>query len=322
MKKLLLVVCLGTALTVTLAPAGAWAQAPAATPAAQPLAFDVVSIKKSAPADSGNILSMVPMMQPSPTGLRAQNIALRLLIRSAYKLEDEQLIGGPDWQLSQKFDITAKIADAVPFTEDTLRARLQSLLTDQFKLKTHMETRELNASALVLANKDGKLGPNLKPSTVDCSNLADQAAAAAKIQQQVQSNPAGALAAMADMKCGIFPVPQLGTGGAPSIMIRGGGQPLSNMVQVLNQMLGRSVVDKTGLTGNYDFEFEMPLDAEMLRRAAGQAGVNLPIGANVPQYDGPSLGDILQQRLGLKLDSQKVPVQVMVIDSAEMPAAD
>jgi uncharacterized protein (TIGR03435 family) len=81
-------------------------------------------------------------------------------------------------------------------------------------------------------------------------------------------------------------------------------------------------VDKTGLTGTYDFEMEMPLDAEMLTRVARQIGVNLPVGGNLPQYDGPALGTILQERLGLKLDSQKAPIEVLVIDSAEMPAAD
>ena len=66
----------------------------------------------------------------------------------------------------------------------------------------------------------------------------------------------------------------------------------------------------------------MPLDLEMMRRVAGQSGIALPVGGNLPQYDGPALTTILQDRLGLKLDSQKAPVSVLVIDSAEKPAAD
>jgi uncharacterized protein (TIGR03435 family) len=84
------------------------------------------------------------------------------------------------------------------------------------------------------------------------------------------------------------------------------------------------VVDKTGLTGLYDFELELPLDMEILRRIAGQSGINLPAGPQqaLPQYDGPAMTTILSDRLGLKLDSQKAPVDVIVIDSAEMPTAD
>jgi uncharacterized protein (TIGR03435 family) len=319
MNKLTLAVCLGAVLTVASTPEHALAQAPTTTP----LAFEVVSIKKSAPPDPADPRTLIPQMVPSPNGsIRAKNFALRLLIRTAYKLDDEQIVGGPDWQLSDKFDINANAPADGTMTEDSLRERLRTLLADRFKLKTHMETREFNVSALVLADKDGKLGPNLKPSTADCSNQAEQAAAAQKVAQEAQRNPAGALAAMAQLKCGIIPMPQIGTGGAPTIMLKGMGQPIANMVKVINQLLGRSVVDKTGLTGTYDFEMEMPLDAEMLTRVARQIGVNLPVGGNLPQYDGPALGTILQERLGLKLDSQKAPIEVLVIDSAEMPAAD
>ena len=231
----------------------AQAQSPA------PLSFEVASVKPSAPPDPANPLTMVPMMIPGAGGsIRASNLPLRLLVRAAYKLEDEQIIGGPPWQLSSKFDITAKPADGAVATEDALRERLQGLLIDRFKLKTHTETREMTVSALMLARADGKLGPNLKPSTADCSNAQEQAQ---KLAEEIRRNPANAVSAMSQIKCGIVPVPSPGVnGGPPQLMVRGMGQPIANLVSLVTQFTGRQVVDKTGLTGNYDFELELPLD--------------------------------------------------------------
>lgn len=287
-----------------------------------PPTFEVASIKLSAPPDPANPLTMVPMMAPGANGaIRASNLPLRLLIRAAYKLEDEQIIGGPPWQLSTKFDITAKPEDGAIATEDALRARLKALLADRFKLKTHTESREMSVSALTVARADGKLGPNLKPSTADCSNAQ---AEAQKLGEEIQKNPGNALALMSQVKCGIVPIPSPGTnGGPPQLTVRGMGQPIANLVSLVTQFTGRQVVDKTGLTGNYDFELQLPLDMEVLRRVAGQAGINLPAGPNnLPAYDGPAMTTIISERLGLKLDSQKAPVEVLVIDSAELPTPD
>ncbi len=245
--------------------------------APKPLTFEVASVKPSAPPDPANPLTMVPMMVPGAGGsIRATNIPLRLMIRAAYKVEDEQIIGGPPWQLSSKFDITAKPEDGAVATEDALRERLKALLVDRFKLKTHTESRDMNVSALVLAHSDGKLGPNLKVSTADCSNAA---AEAQKMADEIRRNPAGAMAAMSQIKCGVVPVPTPGANGAPpQLMVRGMGQPIAVLTSLVTQFTGRQVVDKTGLTGLYDFEVELPLDMEVLRRIAGQAGINLPAG--------------------------------------------
>ena len=290
--------------------------------APKPLTFEVASVKPSAPPDPANPITMVPMLIPGSGGsIRATNLPLRLMIRAAYKVEDEQIIGGPPWQLSSKFDITAKPEDGAVATEDAMRERLKALLADRFKLKTHTESREMNVSALVLAHADGKLGPDLKVSTADCSNAA---AEAQKVADEIRRNPAGALAAMSQIKCGVVPMPTPGANGAPPhLMVRGMGQSIAVLTSLVTQFTGRQVVDRTGLTGLYDFEVELPLDMEILRRIAGQSGINLPAGPQaLPQYDGPAMTTILSDRLGLKLDSQKAPVEVIVIDSAELPTAD
>ena len=300
----------------------ALATIPAGAQSPRPLTFEVASIKPSAPPDPGNPIGMVPMVVPGANGsIRATNVALRLLIRAAYRLEDDQLLGGPPWQLSTKFDITAKPEDGAVATEDALRERLKALLADRFKLKTHTEKREMTVSALLM-KEEGKLGPNLKVSTADCSTAQ---ADAQKAAEEIRRNPANALSAISQIKCGIVPMPTPGANGAPPhLMVRGLGQPVANLVSLLTQFTGRQVVDKTGLTGLYDFEIELPLDPEVLRRIAGQAGINLPAGpqSNLPAYDGPAMTTIIGERLGLKLDTQKTAVDVLVIDSAEMPTAD
>lgn len=307
---------LALGLALASVPASLWAQAP------KPLTFEVASIKPSAPPDPANPISMVPMVVPGANGaIRATNVPLRILVRAAYKLEDEQIIGGPPWQLSSKFDITAKPEDGAVVSEDALRERIKALLIDRFKLKTHTEKRDMTVSALMM-REEGKLGPNLKVSTADCSNAQAEAQKAA---EEIRKNPANAMAAISQIKCGIVPVPTPGVnGGPPQLTVRGGGQPIANLASLLTQFTGRQVVDRTGLTGAYDFEIELPLDPDILRRIAGQAGINLPAGpqANLPPYDGPALTTIIGEKLGLKLDTQKSAVDMLVIDRAEMPTAD
>jgi uncharacterized protein (TIGR03435 family) len=285
-------------------------------PAAEPK-FEVASVKLSNPNAPGP-LGQVPLILPQGPGrISATNVPLRLLIRMSYQLQDFQIVGGPSWQTSQKFDIVAKAEDGSASTTQQLMPMLKALLADRFKLKTHMETRELPTSTLVIARSDGKLGPNLTPSTVDCSN------AQAEQQKRAEAILKGGPAALANAlpkpgdpaTCRIVP-----SGGPEGFGLRGSGQPLSILVALLTQATGKSVQDKTGLTGLYDFDLKF--DPEVLVRMASQLGVNMPAGAALPPSDSPSLLTALREQLGLKLDSDKGPVEVLVIDSAEMPMPD
>jgi uncharacterized protein (TIGR03435 family) len=102
--------------------------------------------------------------------------------------------------------------------------------------------------------------------------------------------------------------------------MRSDGQPLLIMVQLLTQATGRIVKDKTGLTGLYDWEIKF--DPQVLMQMASQIGVNLPPGVTLPPSDNPSLLTALREDLGLKLESERGPVDVLVIDSAELPEAN
>jgi uncharacterized protein (TIGR03435 family) len=304
----------GFALAILLAATAASAQDPAATPAA---AFDVASVKPSDPnPDPTNPLSQIALMLPQPGGrFTATNTPLRMLIMTAYELQqDAQLAGGPPALLAAKYDITARAAGTATLAMKELPQLLRSLLADRFKLKTHTESRELPLYDLVLARSDGSLGPDLRPSKSECSK-ADELAA-----QQGASLAKGDMASFMG-KPGPCMVTTDASGGPLNLLMRGDGQEMKQIVEILTQLTGRAVRDKTGLTGRYDFD--MKLDLQMVLAQARRMGANIPAAAaNIPQSDGSSLTTALNEHLGLKLESTRGPVDVVVIDGVEAPVAD
>jgi bla regulator protein blaR1 len=280
-------------------------------------AFEVASVKPSNPnPDPSNPLNMIALMLPQPGGrFTATNTPLRMLIMAAYELkQDAQLAGGPQDLLAAKYDITARAAGTATLGMKELPQLLRSLLADRFKLKTHTESRDLPLYDLVLARTDGRLGPDLRPSKSDCSKsdelAAEQGAALAK----------GDVASFIG-KPRPCTVATDTSGGPLNLMMRGDGQEMKQIVEILTQLTGRMVRDKTGLAGRYDFDMKM--DLQMVLALAQRMGANIPAAAaNLPQSDGSSLTTALNEQLGLKLDSTRGPVDVVVIDSVEAPTPD
>lgn len=301
MKKCLLALLVGAAAALT-------------TPLfAQSGSFEVASVKPSNP-NPATPLAGAPMVLPALGRLTAQNVTLRMLIMAAYQKQPFQIVGGPDWQNADKFDINAKADDAT-LTTDRILELLQTLLAERFKLKVHTETREVPIYALTMARTDGKMGAKLKASADDCPDFKVQQ------QRQLETIAKGGLAALAasvrpgeTRPCSFTPFPS-----APgSIGIKGSGQAMATLTLLLTQFTGRPVVDKTGLTGLYDFD--LTIDLQTLMRLYAELGVNAPIPQGLPE--GPSLMTMLQEDLGLKLDSQRGPGEVLVIDSADRPTPD
>lgn len=290
--------------------------APAAPAAPAPTAFDVASVKPSAPNAAGP-LGAIPMVRPAGSALVATNVPLRLLVRLAYQVEDFQITGGPSWQMSQRFDINAKMPNDMPVTGTNMLPMLKTLLADRFKLKTHVETREMPVYALVLAHSDGTLGPDMQKSTSDC---ADPQQGQKQLADAVAKQGAAGVVAMLQsgkpVPCSMLPI--IGTPG--QFGLRGNGQPIVTLTKLLTTATGRIVQDKTGLTGLYDWTLNF--DPQVMLAVASQIGVNLPPGAALPPSDSPSLLTAIQEQLGLKLESARGPVDVIVIDGAEMPEAD
>jgi len=308
------------AFAALLAATAASAQDPAAPspPASSDATFEVAAIKPSNP-DPSNPLGMIPMLRPQPGGrLTATNLPLKMLIGFAYEVQDFRIDGGPPALMSAKFDIVAKTSGSGTLTPKEMRPLVKNLLIERFKLKAHTEPREMRAYDLVIARSDGRLGPDLKPSKSDCSHAdelnAKRAEALAKGDlSAVMAKPGEVMA------CTLAPNV---AGGPANISVHGDGQEIKQLIELLTQMSGRYIRDKTGLTGRYDFD--MKLDLQALLAMARGMGMNVPAGAeaNIPQSDGSSLMTALSEQLGLKLDSVRAPVDVVVVDSVEAPAAD
>src|SRR5262245_17945120 len=231
MKKRV-VVSLGVALAVACANAFAQSQSPAAP------AFEVASVKPSDPNAATGFMGSVPSMRPQGTGgIAVSNMPFRLLVRMAYGVQDFQLIGGPAWQ-SNKFDITAKAPEGTAKGTPDLLPMMKTLLADRFKLKTHTEKRELPVYALVLARSDGKLGPDIKPSSSDCSDPTATQKRTEELAKNGGANFIQMLAKGETIPCMIMPAinPSNPAGG---FGLRGNGQAMAQLTQFLTQVTGR-----------------------------------------------------------------------------------
>jgi uncharacterized protein (TIGR03435 family) len=236
------------------------------------------------PNKSGDIQAL---MFPQPGGrFTATNVTLRALIIGAYHLQDSQLSGGPDWLDRERFDIAAK-ADGDP-SADQFFAMLQALLSDRFKLTLHHEARVVTIYALLVARRDGRRGPRLRSSDAKCG-------AAASNYFPVVPDPS------APPPCGDFRM------GPRSLVARGMTMP--RLASLLAPRVGRIVVDATGLGEAFDVELDWMPD-------------QLQETNNRQANDAPSLFTALQEQLGLKLESTRGPVDVLVVDHAERPTAD
>jgi uncharacterized protein (TIGR03435 family) len=222
-------------------------------PPAARVEFEVVSVKPGDPADPAS------SARTTPGGMQMRNTTLKNLVRSAYRLNEYQLEGGPKWIDSAKFNIDAKLPAGVP--RDQMPLMMQALLADRFQLEFHRVTKTLPEYALVVA----KGGPKLQVASGDDLN-------------SVRSSQGDR-------------------------QIKGWGMPMSSLANMLIGAVGAPVLDQTGLDGKYNFILEFaPL-------------------SGTPREDEtlPTIFAVLQEKLGLKLEAIKGPVEVLVIDRAEKP---
>lgn len=268
--------------------AGVGAQSAVADTAKLP-SFEVASVKPNTSGDG-----RVMLMQQPGGRLNLVNVPLRLLIRNAYRVQDSQIAGGPDWLGTARFDIVAKAENPNASVED-LQLMTRSLLADRFKLLVRSEKREMPIYAMVPVRSDGKLGPQLHKSDTDCGSPS--------------APPAGPPAPGQIPRCGF-------TVGFGNVKAR--GTTLPALATTLSTFAGRIVVDRTALTGGYDVELTWTPDQTPRAQGDQPPQVNgAPIDPN-----GPSLFTALQEQLGLKLESTKDSVDVLVVDRAEKPAED
>ncbi len=277
------------------------AQAP--PPSTDKPKFEVASVRPNTSNDGKVMLGIQPGGR-----FNAVNVPLWDLIRQAYNLQRTQIVGGPDWLETARFDIIAKAEGDIPRAgpgspPGPLNFMMQDLLEDRFKLKAHRETRELPIYALMLARADQKLGAGLRSSTADCEAFRGRGRGG----PGPDGPPRGMLAPGERPTCGMM----IGPG-----QVVAGGIPISQLTQMLSMFTQRIVVDRTGLKGNFDIDLTFTPD----RMPQGPP----PPGVQLPPIDpnGPSVFTAIQEQLGLKLESERGPVDVLVIDHVERPTPD
>lgn len=193
--------------------------------------------------------------------VKMTNEPVKLLIRQAFRLQNAQIAGGPNWIESDRYDIEAKTGRPEKIAPDQLSPLMQDLLRERFHLKFHHETRELTVLAIVAAKSGAKLQPKAQDTT-----------------------------------------PGMNTSGGPTkSKLIATATPMPLLANYVGNRLGKIVVDKTGLSDTYDFTLEWAPD---------QASDSTE----------PSLITALREQLGLRLETQKSPVEVLVIDSIDRPS--
>jgi uncharacterized protein (TIGR03435 family) len=263
--------------------------------APQLLAFDVVSVKPHKDEGIGHMNADIWM---TPDGITISGTPLSMLIREAFGVPEDRILNDPAWAETSRYDIQAKVGadDVTKLKTLSPQQRWEMLLPvfeDRFGLRFHHRTVELRVYALTVA-KEG-----------------------ARIKASKPARP------------GEDEQPQFGIHGtARGKTMECHGASMANLARTISEQLGTTVVDKTELTGKYDFTLIWLPDEDAGPTMTGLAPMTMrmpatgvPSDSNTPREGlGPSLFTAIREQLGLKLESQKEPVDVIVVDHIEQPS--
>ncbi len=263
--------------------------------------YDVATIKPTTASDGRR------MFMFTPDGVSLAGVPVQMMLKEAFGLEDDHIIGAPAWTRTNRYDLQAKVAPEDAPRLSTLkfeerRAMFLPLLVERFNLKYHHETRELSGYTLVVA----KGGPKMKASEVPPPPPPD----AKPPDPGPNPNPGGPGAAASQPRRMLR---MMGRGHLESE-----GTNTETLARVLSDQLGRTVVDKTGLTGNYDFTLQWTPDDAPPPTPGADGGA--PHNDSTTDAVGPSLFTAVQEQLGLKLESSKGTADVIVIDHIDLPS--
>lgn len=243
------------------------------------------------PAETFEVASVKPNLSGAPGAssstppagtIAITNTQLKSLIVNSYRVRPFQVVGAPSWTETERFDILAKPPAGA--TPDQLPAMMRELLATRFGLRAHMKTSEQPIYALTRLRADGRLGPQLTQSAFTCTGAAPPVNAAG-------ANPCRSLMSVTD------------AGGRIEFV----GRPLSSILDTLGIVTNRVVVDQTTLTGPMDLRLEWSSDS-----------FERPAGVGAP----PSIFTAVREQLGLRLESSRGQVEVLVIDSVSRPTPD
>lgn len=260
--------------------------------------FEVASIRPSAPGGQGQAIAGLHI---DGAMVRYSALSLKLYLGMAYDMENYQ-ISAPDWMASDRWDIAAKLSEGSGSDPKQRREMLRALLIDRFQMRVHRESKELPVYSLVVGKGELKL-------------------------KELSNDPADGEAAKGNVD-----VAAVGTGSGTTVNYGNGSYftigdnkligkklPIAIMVGILARFADRPVVDMTNLKGNYDFTMEFsPEDfrAMMVRATIAQGSVVSPDASKL--LDASSGGTLFNavEKLGLKLEPRKAPIEVLVVDQA------
>jgi uncharacterized protein (TIGR03435 family) len=243
--------------------------------------FEAVSIK---PNKSGEISGGLRAL---PGGrVNATNVPLKVLIEWAYQVREFQISGEPGWVDSERFDVTTKANGNLRtgLFHPELETMFQAVLADRFQLALHKNTKEMPVFSLLVAKNGTKIHP---ADDGDCPDIPPS-----------------------DNTCRSLHVTKFAHVDGKNAGMRG-------LASILTSFMGKIVVDKTDLKGSYTFSLDW---AKFLQPPELPPGAAAPPGAFDPASVGPAIGEALQEQLGLKLESGKGPVEILVIDHVERPS--
>ena len=257
--------------------------------------FEVASVKPSAPAEPNKLGFPVrsSFRIEAGGGGRASQITLRELVLNAYDLPGFRVDGGPSWITADRFDVMAVPEQGFSGTSAEVRSMLRALLAERFRLRVHTEQREAPVFYLITASQDGKLGRQMRPSSIDCE--------AVRRKRAPGSEPAGS-----EPRCRASFDTDLKEG---TITIKAEGESMASLAQTLLSFeTRRTVLDKTEIAGTFDLQLTFSPSEPLpgLPRLPGSE-------------NGVSLFTAIQEQLGLKLEAGRGMVEMLVIDAADKP---
>ena len=272
----------------------------AAQQAMPPSRFDVVSIKQNKSGDTTSNFRVSPAGRFEFTNYKVGSFIAVAYQRFAFDQVD--VVGGPDWADRDRFDITAQTGNGPPPVDASgypagLAAMLRQMLAERFQLTTHWEKRERAVYVLQVARPGRALGPGLKRVDAGCGTaLADLASGRTSTRREGRG-------------------PDCTFGSTPN-QFHGNAVTLEMFARVLGWgELDRPVIDRTGIAGSFDIDLRF-------RQEPGLRGGGQPAPAAPADSDAPSIFTAVEEQLGLKLVSDRAPVDVLVIDRLERPTAD
>jgi bla regulator protein blaR1 len=260
--------------------------------------FEVASIKPSDP-------SATPRMSMSPGRYDVAGVRLGGIVSQAFRVPPNRIAGLPDWSVNERYMIAAKAPEGTPSTDSrAMFIMITNLLKDRFKLVTHTETREMPVFNLVFARNDKRFGPAFKESSAEC-----RAAFAARVEEVRRGARAPGLIGPSECES-----VRINPGGTASLS----GLRMDMIAEILTPYVGRPVIDKSELTSYYNVTLKWTPEAG----SASVAPPGLPLGVLPLDPDAPNLFTAVQEQLGLKLESARAPLDVVVIDRLEKPTLD